>query len=65
MRWPEKDSPFWPCITMMVFCGVQYLCLDKLYKHGFVLEKDGLTMALTVVSAIVTPLVNRIVNRSG
>lgn len=53
MIMPPKGHPIWGLMALGVMCTTLCICLDKVYDHGFVLDKDGFTVGITGISGVV------------
>ena len=56
MSIPPNNSPLWPLASLTIVCITLCVLLDKVYDHGFVMDKDGLTVLGTVASALIVPV---------
>ena len=60
MKLPPKDSPLYPLASLCIVCGTLYMLLDKIYDHGFVMDKDGFTILGTIASALIVPAIRTV-----
>lgn len=60
MSLPPNRSPLWGLAALVIVCTTLTTCLSTLYRHGFVLDKDGWTVFWTAISAAIVPVVRSI-----
>lgn len=53
MPLPNRTHPVWGIAALIVICATLTACLSVVYQHGFVLDKDGITVSMTAASGVV------------
>lgn len=53
MPLPQRNHPVWGIAALTVICTTLTVCLSVVYKSGFVLDKDGITVSMTAASGVV------------